>query len=134
MLSTEPLADLGGYHLGAAGAAAVASHDGAALDTDRIGLGVDDALHDGEALVAEFLDLGGDGDAVVVVYLRPEVDVIVHHHDGEVALGGRHPVRGEEGIFTKVEVLHDDGVVDVSHLVHVVEAYLYRCCMHSRIF
>lgn len=86
--SRQPLAHLGGYHLGARGAAAVAGHDGAALDTDRIGFGVDDALHDGEALVAEFLHFGGDSDAVVVVYLVTEVNVVVHHHDGEVTLGG----------------------------------------------
>ena len=134
MLSTEPLADLGGYHLGAAGAAAVASHDGAALDTDRIGLGVDDALHDGEALVAEFLHLGGDSDAVVVVYLHPEVNIVVHHHDGEVALSGREAVAGEESILAQVEVFHDDGVVDMPHLVDIIEANLNRCFMHRLLF
>ena len=122
LLSGEPLAHLWGDYFGATGAAAVAGHDGAALHADRIGLGVDDALHDGEALVAEFLHLGGDGDAVVVVYLRPEVNIVVHHHDGEVALSGREAVAAEEGVLAQVKVLHDDGVVDVPHLVDVVEA------------
>lgn len=134
MLSTEPLAYLWGYHLGATGAAAVAGHDGAALNADRIGLGVDDALHDGEALVAELLHLGGDSDAVVVAYLGLEVDVVVHHHHGEVTLGWRDAVGRKESILAQIEVFHDDGVVDMPHLVDIIEANLNRCFMHRLLF
>ena len=132
--SSEPLADLGGDNLGATGAAAVAGHDGATLDADRIGLGINDTLQDSETLVAEFLHLGGDGDAVVVVYLHPEVNIVVHHHDGEVALSGREAVAREESILAQVEVLHDDSVVDMTHLVNIIESNLYRCNMHWLLF
>ena len=132
--AAQPLPHLIGDNLGAGGAAAVAGHHGAALDADGIGIGVDNTLHDGEALVADFLHFGGHLDTVVVTYLRPEVDLIVHHHDGEVALGWRNTMRGKEGILPQVEVLHDDGIVHVTHLVDVVEAYLYRCCVHVFLF
>lgn len=131
MLSAEPLFHLVGDDLGAGGAAAVAGHHGAALHTHHPALAVDDALHDGEALVAQLLHLGGDVDAVVVMDLRLEVDVVVHHHHGEVALGRRHAVRGEELVLAQVEVLHDDGIVDVPHLVHIVESDLNICFMHG---
>lgn len=127
----QPLPHLRRDNLRAAGAAAVAGHDGAALHTHHAALAVDDALHDGEALVAQLLHLGGDVDAVVVMDLRLEVDIVVHHHHGEVALGGRHAVRGEELVLAQVEVLHDDGVIDVPHLVHVVESDLNICFMHG---
>ncbi len=134
MLSAEPLFHLVGDNLGAGGAAAVAGHDGAALDTDRASLAVHHTLQHGEALGAEALDRGLHLYLVVVMDLRPEVDIVVHHHHGEVALGGRHAMRGEELVLAQVEVLHDDGIVDVPHLVHVVESDLNICFMHKSLF
>ena len=131
MLSTEPLPHLGGNHFGAGGAAAVAGHDGAALHTDDVSLSIDHSLHHRQAFVAEFLNFGLHMDAVVIMYLCTEVDIVVDYHNGEVALLWRQAAFGEEGLLAEVEVFHDDGVVDVPHLVHVVEAYLYRCCVHS---
>ena len=95
----EPFAHLRRDDLRAGGAAAVAGHDGTALDTDGAVFGVDDTLHHGEALVAQLLDRGLDLDAVVVVDLRTEVDIVVHDHDGEVTLGGREAVAAEEGFL-----------------------------------
>lgn len=127
----EPLADFGGDDLGGGGAATVAGHDGAAFDAEGVGFGVHYTLEDGDAFVADFLDFRLDVDAVVVVNLGTEVDIIVDDHDGEVALGGREAMRGEEGILAEVEVLHDDGVVDMTHLVDVIKANLYVCDKHN---
>lgn len=134
MLFTKPSFHLVGDNLGAGGATAVASHDGAALYTDHAVLTVHHALQHGEALGAEALDGGLHLYLVVVVYLRPEVHVVVHHHHGEVALGRRQAMPREEGILAQVEVLHDDGIIHVTHLVHIVESYLNRCCMHGLLF
>lgn len=131
MLSAEPLFHLVGDNLGAGGAAAVAGHDGAALDADRAVFAVHHALQHGEALGAEALDGGLHLYLVMVVYLRLEVDIVVHHHHGKVALGRRHAVRGEELVLAQVEVFHDDGVIDVPHLVHIVESDLNICFMHG---
>ena len=130
----QPLPHLRRDNLRTAGASAVAGHDGAALDTDDVGLGIDYSLHHGQALVAQFLNLGLHVDGVVIMDLRLEVDVIVHHHNGEVALGGRQTMAREEGILSQVEVLHDDGVIDVPHLVHIVETNLNICFMHKSLF
>ena len=89
MLFTKPSFHLVGDDLGAGGAAAVAGHDGAALDTHHTALAVHHALQHRETLGAETLDGGLHLYLVVVMDLRLEVDIIVHHHDGEVALGGR---------------------------------------------
>ena len=89
MLFTKPSFHLVGDDLGAGGAAAVAGHDGAALDTYGAALAVQHALQHGEALGAEALDGGLHLYLVVVMDLRLEVDVVVHHHHSEVALGGR---------------------------------------------
>ena len=36
----------------------------------------------------------------------------------------------EKGILAQVKILHDDGIVDMTHLVHIIESNLYRCCVH----
>ena len=88
-LSAKPLFHLVGDDLGTIGGATVAGHDGATLDADGAILAVHHTLQHCETLGAETLDGGLHLYLVVVMDLRLEVDVIVHHHDGEVALGGR---------------------------------------------
>ena len=58
MLFTKPSFHLVGDDLGAGGAAAVAGHDGAALDTYGAALAIHHTLQHGEALGAEALNGG----------------------------------------------------------------------------
>ena len=93
--------------------------------TDVAVVAVHNSLEHSDALGAEAFGLGGDVDTVVEVDLAFEVDIVVDYHHGEVALLGRQAAFGEEGLLAEVEVFHDDGVVDVAHLVHIVESDLY---------
>lgn len=104
------------------GGAAVARHDRATGGTDLFA--TEDMLREFEALVANMGDLRLDYEVVAEMHLPMEVDIEMDDDDGEVALLGREPDGGEEGLFAKVEIFHEDGIVDVTHLVDIVETDL----------
>lgn len=130
-LSAEPLLHFVGDDGGGARGAAVAGQNGVAFGTDVAVVAVHNSLEHSDALGAEAFGLGGDVDAVVEVDLPLEVDIVVDYHNGEVALLGRQAAFGEEGLLAEVEVFHNDSVVDVAHLVHVVESNLDVCNKHN---
>ncbi len=55
----------------------------------------------------------------------------MHNHDGEVALLGWDACSGEESRLAEVEVFHYNCIVDVSHLVNIVETNLDGKCVHG---
>lgn len=83
------------------------------------------------AFISDAFDGCGYGNFVVVADLGGEVNFEMHYHDCEVSLLRRYASSGEESRLAEVEVLHYDGVVDVSHLVNVVEANLDRKGVHG---
>ena len=69
-------------------------------------------------------------DVVVEKDLPLEVYFHTHHHNGEIALFGREAYRRKILRLTQIKEFHDDSVVDMPHLVDIIEAQLYMCLMH----
>ena len=57
--------------------------------------------------------------------LGTEVDLIVYDHNGKVVLCRDEPARREERFFAEVKVFHDDSIVNMAHLVNIIETNLY---------
>jgi len=107
-------------------ATVVSRHHRAAYGAVNAGVLVDDVLLYGDAFVSDAFHSGGDRDVVVIAYLGGEIDLEMDNHHREVALLGRYSCFGEKLRFAQVEILHDDGVVHMPHLIDVVESYLNR--------
>lgn len=113
------------------GAATVAGHDVAAGGSR---FAVDEyLLGELETLVAPTGHLGGNDGIVVETYLAVEIDVEMDYHDAEIAFFGYagHACGCKILILSEVEIFHDAGVVDVAHLVDIVESDLDWECVHN---
>ena len=126
----EQLLERFGYDGTGTRGAAEAGHDGVAGGTD-CAVGLDHLLDDVQALGAETVDAGLYGYGIVEEDLMGEVDVDMDDDDGEIARRGREAGLAEEGGLAKVEIFHDDGIVDMTHLVDVVETDLQWQCVHG---
>lgn len=113
------------------GGTLVARHHGFAGGAGHSSFLIDYLLGHFQTFVAEAADVRRYGDLVVIEDLVVEVHFKMHHHYGEIVLLGRNAHGGEVVRLAEVEIFHDDGVVDVAHLVNIVEAYLYGSGKHG---
>ena len=107
------------------GGTAVAGHHRATLGTEGA-VGLDNPLQDVKTLVADTLQFGFDGYLVVHVYLAAKIDLDMHHHHREVTLLGMDTAVRKKAGFAQVKKLHNNGIVDMSHGVDIIEAQLDR--------
>ena len=116
-----------GYGRARASGSAIPRHDGSALGADFLGSRRIDAhyfLRHFQAFVTNTGNLGTDLQFVTKKHLLEEINIKMDYHNGKIALFGRQAYRREECLFPKVKILHQDGIVDVPHLVYIIESDL----------